>query len=98
MDPQILLTRQIFYVFDNYQNRQIRKVYGNDKAASVTPGETFNLPYGSVLVFESWTVKEDPSGEPLLDEAGRFIPNTLTTIFVMRKEQGFGVDYKELRN
>ena len=30
-------TFKLLYVFDNYQNRQIRKVYGNDVAASVTP-------------------------------------------------------------
>jgi len=33
---------------------------------------------------------EDASGEPMLDADGRFIPNNLTTIFVMRKEKGFG--------
>jgi Cytochrome P460 len=88
----------LFYTFDNYQNRQIRKVYGNAIAASVTPGRVFNFPYGSIILFESYTVKEDASGEPLLDENGRFVPNVLNTIFVMRKERGFGADYKELRN
>jgi plastocyanin len=91
-------TFKLFYVFDNYQNRQIRKVYGNDVAASVTPGQVFNFPYGSVILFESYTVRQDSSGEPILDENGRFIPVELTTIFVMRKERGFGEDYKELRN
>src|SRR5205814_1508687 len=43
-------------------------------------------------------VMEDAAGEPLLDKDGRFVPNALTTIFVMRKERGFGADYKELRN
>jgi plastocyanin len=88
----------LFYTFDNYQNRQIRKVYGNAIAASVKPGTVFNFPYGSIILFEGYSVKEDASGEPLLDENGRFIPNVLTTIFVMRKERGFGADYKELRN
>jgi hypothetical protein len=87
-----------FYTFDNYQNRQIRKVFGNHIAASVNPGEVFNFPYGSIILFESYTVREDAAGEPLLDSDGRFVPNTLTTIFVMRKERGFGADYKELRN
>jgi plastocyanin len=91
-------TFKLLYVFDNYQNRQIRKVYGNDVAASVTPGQVFNFPYGSVILFESYTVRQDSSGEPVLDENGRFIPVDLTTIFVMRKERGFGSDYKELRN
>jgi plastocyanin len=91
-------TFTLFYTFDNYQNRQIRKVYGNSTAASVTPDTTFNFPYGSVILFESYTVQEDARGEPVLDINGRFIPVNLTTIFVMRKEQGFGADYKELRN
>src|SRR5438876_2600450 len=91
-------TYKLLYTFDNYQNRQIRKVYGNDVAASVTPGQVFNFPYGSIILFESYTVRQDASGEPVLDADGRFIPNALTTIFVMRKERGFGEDYKEIRN
>ncbi|PYS52096.1 MAG: hypothetical protein DMG13_17175 [Acidobacteria bacterium] len=91
-------TYKLLYVFDNYQNRQIRKVYGNDVAASVSPSQVFNFPYGSIILFESYTVRQDSSGEPVLDENGRFIPVDLTTIFVMRKEKGFGEDYKEIRN
>jgi hypothetical protein len=91
-------TYRLLYTFDNYQNRQIRAVYGNPIAASVTPGQVFNFPYGSIILFESYTVQEDGAGEPLRDGNGRFIPNALTTIFVMRKEKGFGADYKELRN
>jgi hypothetical protein len=86
------------YTFDNYQNRQIRKVYANYIAASVSPGHVFNFPYGSIILFESYSVQEDAAGEPLLDSKGRFVPNALTTIFVMRKERGFGAEYKELRN
>ncbi|PYS39153.1 MAG: hypothetical protein DMG14_15015, partial [Acidobacteria bacterium] len=52
----------------------------------------------SIILFESYTVQEDSAGEPVLDPNGRFIPANLTTIFVMRKEKGFGEDYKELRN
>ena len=91
-------TFKLFYVFDNYQNRQIRAVYGNSIAASVTPAQVFNFPYGSILLFESYTVVQDAAGEPVLDANGRFIPNVLNTLFVMRKERGFGVDYRELRN
>jgi hypothetical protein len=91
-------TYTLLYTFDNYQNRQIRKVYANPVAASVNPGEVFNFPYGSIILFESYSVQEDAAGEPLLDRNGRFVPNALTTLFVMRKERGFGADYKELRN
>src|SRR5260370_40707342 len=52
-------TFHLFYVFDNYQNRQVRKVHGNDLAASVTPGRVFNFPYGSIGLFEGSSVQED---------------------------------------
>jgi plastocyanin len=96
--PNYQTTYKLLYTFDNYQNRQIRVVYGNDKAASVSPGSVFNFPYGSIVLFESWSVQEDDNGEPLLDPDGRFIKNAMTTIFMMRKEMGFGAEYKELRN
>jgi hypothetical protein len=91
-------TYKLLYIFDNYQNRQIRAVYGNSIAASVDPAQPFNFPYGSVILFESYSVQEDANGEPLLDKNGRYIPNVLNTIFVMRKDRGFGADYRELRN
>src|SRR5207253_7052712 len=86
------------YTFDNFQNRQIRVVWGNAVAASVNAGTPWNFPYGSIILFESYTVQQDAGGEPVLDADGRFIPANFTTVFVMRKEKGFGADYKELRN
>src|SRR5437763_3295831 len=53
-----------FYTFDNYQNRQIRDVWGNSAAASVPAGNTFNFPYGSIILFESYSVQQDANGEP----------------------------------
>jgi hypothetical protein len=73
-------------------------VWANSTAASVRPNIVYNFPYGSIILFESYTVQEDANGEPMLDANGRFIPNQLTTLFVMRKEQGFGVDYGLIRN
>src|SRR5213594_719463 len=60
-------TYKLLYVFDNSQNRQIRRVYGNSVAAAVSPGEVFNFPYGSVILFESYSVQLDGAGEPILD-------------------------------
>lgn len=85
-----------FYVFDRLDNRQIRYVCANDVAASVKPGDPF--PYGSILVFESWRAKQDPGGALVKDTSGHLIRETLTTVFVMRKEKGFGEDYQGLRN
>jgi hypothetical protein len=85
------------YTFDNFQNRQIRVVWANPIAASVRPSNVYNFPYGSIILFESYSVQEDANGEPMLDGNGRFMQNKLTTLFVMRKEQGFGVDYGLIR-
>src|SRR5260370_11105105 len=98
LSPNYQNTYKLFYVFDNFHNRQIGVVYGNSTAASVAPGNGFNFPYGSIILFESWSVQEDANGEPLLDANGRFIKNALTTVFMMRKEIGFGSEYKEIRN
>jgi plastocyanin len=87
------------YTFDNYQNRQIRVVWANPIAASVTPDTVNNFPYGSIIVMETYGVMEDANGDPLLDASGRFTPNgNPPTVFVQRKEQGFGVDYGLIRN
>jgi len=49
-------------------------------------------------VFEDYPAVLDAAGEPQLDENGRFVRGPLRQIFVMRKEPGFGEDYKHLRN
>ncbi|HLJ14644.1 MAG TPA: cytochrome P460 family protein [Bryobacteraceae bacterium] len=88
------------YTFDNYQNRQIRVVWANPTAASVTPDTVHKFPFGSIIVMETYAVQEDANGEPVLDGKGRFIPaqNAVPTVFVQRKEKGFGVDYGVIRN
>lgn len=86
---------KLLYVFDHFQNRQIRVAYGNDVAAAATPGQPF--PYGSILVGEFYPALRDSQGEPVLDENGRFVPGGAPTVFVMRKERGFGVAYGPFR-
>jgi plastocyanin len=88
------------YTFDNFQNRQIRVIWANLIAASVTPDTVNNFPYGSIIVMETYSVVEDSNGEPVLDANGRFqpAPGVQPTVFVMRKEQGFGADYGLIRN
>jgi len=87
------------YAFDNAQNRQIRVVWANPIAASVTPDTVHKFPFGSIIVMETYGVMEDASGEPILDANGRFIPSgAAPTIFVQRKERGFGGDYGLIRN
>lgn len=85
-----------FYVFDRLDTNQIRFICANDTAASLKKGQPF--PYGSILVFESWRAKQDASGKVIKDANGHLIRESLSTIFVMRKEQGFGAEYQRLRN
>jgi plastocyanin len=87
------------YTFDNFQNRQIRVVWANPIAATITPNTVHKFPFGSIIVMETYGVMEDANGEPILDAKGRFMPNSNPpTIFVQRKERGFGVDYGLIRN
>ena len=86
----------LLYTVDRPDSGQIRVIYGNDKAASVEPGKTF--PYGSVVLFEGWRSKRDSLNNVLLDSNGRFMKDTLTTVFVARKEVGFGTEYQQNRN
>jgi hemoglobin len=86
---------KLMYIYDRQDNRQVRVVCGNDTAASVKQGEPF--PYGSILVMETWRAKLDAEGKVMKDPDGRFIRESLSGIFVMRKEQGFGEAYQDLR-
>jgi plastocyanin len=83
---------QTFFVMDRPDNKQVRVIYANDPAASVTPGAAF--PYGSILVMETYRAVQDDAGDPILDDAGRYQRGDLTGIFVMRKEPGFGAAYE----
>src|SRR5215469_3931869 len=47
------------YTFDNYQNRQIRVVWANSIATTVTPNTVHKFPFGSVIVMETYGVTED---------------------------------------
>ena len=89
---------KVMYLFDRPDNKSVRTIYANE------PGLTIDnlgqYPYGSILVMETWRSLQDAAGIPILDEMGRFQkdPAAAPTIFVMRKEKGFGSDYKQNRN
>lgn len=90
---------QRLYTFDRPDTRAVRTIYGNDQAASVK-ADTMNYPYGSVLVMESWRAFQDSQNVPILDANGRFQkdPAAVPTLFVMKKERGFGEAYGPNRN
>jgi plastocyanin len=84
-----------WFVYDRPDTRQVRTIYANDAANTVTADTQFNYPYGSVLVMETHNALRDPQGVPILDTNGRYQkdPAANPTIFVMRKERGFGEAY-----
>jgi plastocyanin len=84
-------TYQTFFVMDRPDNKQVRVIYANDRAAAAHPGD---FPYGSILVMETWRAVEDDAGDVVLDEDGRYQRDSLTGVFVMRKEPGFGAAYE----
>jgi len=86
----------LYFSMDRPDVRQVRDIYANQVAASARPGEAY--PYGSVFVMETWSTKKDDAGNVLLDEHGRYVKDQLTTVFVQRKEPGFGVEYEALRS
>ncbi len=43
---------------------------------------------------ETWRAKEDDQGNVILDDNGRYQRDSLTGVFVMRKEPGFGAAYE----
>src|SRR5687768_10825509 len=65
---------------DRPDNGQIRAIWVNQAAVRTPWWEPY--PYGSVILFESWTSKRDADNNLVLDENGRLIPDTLGTIFV----------------
>lgn len=83
------------FTFDRPDAGQIRVVYGNKSASLVKPGEPF--PYGSVLVMETYRSRRDAAGNLVRDASGRFEPDALNAIFVMRKDRGFGAEYRQNR-
>jgi len=83
------------YAYDRRDAKSVSYICLNDVAAQVKQGQPF--PFGSVIVFESWRPKEDAQGSLVYDANGHMIRESLNAIFVMRKEQGFGEAYANLR-
>ena len=90
----------LLYVLDRPDTKRILVTYGNDAAMSVRFGQQGNYPYGSIIAQETWRAILDALGEAVLDADGRFQrdPAFPPTVNVMRKEKGFGEEYKQLRN
>lgn len=86
---------KLMYIFDRPDNKSLRVICGNEAAASWQPGQPF--AEGSIMTMDVYRTLQ-VNGKPVLDSNGHYIRTQLNGIFVMRKEPGFGVDYKEFRN
>jgi plastocyanin len=91
---------QVLYVYDRPDNKSVRTIYANSPVFTVDTSTQNNYPYGSILVMETWRSLQDAQGVPILDAKGRYQkdPAATPTLFVMRKERGFGTDYGPNRN
>ncbi len=87
----------LFYVFERMDNKQVRVICGNEAATQVIQDDKSGFPYGSILVMETWRAAVDGSGALVRDESGHLVRATLSGVFVMRKEPGFGEAYEGLR-
>src|SRR5215469_7177379 len=93
-------TLKVLYVYDRPDNKSVRTIYANAPVFTVTSATQNNFPYGSIIVMQTWRALQDAQGVPILDASSRFQkdPSATPTVFVMRKEKGFGVDYGPNRN
>ena len=91
---------KILYVYDRPDNKSVRTIYASDQVFTVDTSTQNDYPYGSYIVMETWRSLQDAQGVPILDPNGRFQkdPAASPTLFAMRKEKGFGVDYGPNRN
>jgi plastocyanin len=91
---------KLLYRFDRPDNKSVRTIYGNAAAAAATFATQADYPYGSIIVMETWRSLQDSNGNPILDANGRFQkdPAATPTVFAMKKDHGFGVDYGPNRN
>jgi hypothetical protein len=79
------------------KRQRVGTVYANDRAASVTKLGELPYPHGSIFVVEWRRALIGEAGTPLRDAAGNVRSGEITQIDVMRREAGFGTDYKEVR-
>jgi hypothetical protein len=87
---------KLLFVFDRPDRKLVRAIYGNDIAAQHKAGEPF--AYGSILLMISYTAKLDDAGQPVLDDQGHFIREKPITYHMMRKEEGYGKAYGDIRS
>ncbi len=84
---------------DKPDRKIIRHIYVNPEALSEARAGA-PAPHGTMLIMADTRARVDAAGQPLLDSAGRFIPEPgWIALAAQRKEAGWGEGYgPELRN
>ncbi len=85
----------LYTTVDKVDNMQVRRMFANDVALNSPAG---TLDFGSVVVMEIWSAMLDGSGQPVLDDQGRFIADELNVVALMEKQEGFGNYTPETKN
>ena len=87
-----------YAVINRTEKKQVVYTYANKAAVdSATVGQP--LSAGSVLAMEVYKAKLDKKGKPITDDKGFYIKDSMASIVVMEKRDGWGDAYpEELRN
>ena len=85
---------------DRADNKQVRHLYANSKAAIDAAKKGQPLPDGAVLTMVQYAAELDASGNPVKGPDGRFIKtDKIVGYTVMEKRPGWGTDVpEEIRN
>jgi hypothetical protein len=94
--PNYQTTFKKLYTLDNNQNRQIRVIWANDTGAPST-ARSPEL-HGSVLIFEDYAPQLTTPAIRCWTRTADLFPLNLRTVFVMKKDHGFGTEYGPIRN
>jgi plastocyanin len=82
---------KLLFIFNRPDRKLLRIVCGNEIASQRQQGEVFD--YGSVLLMITYNAQLDENRQPVLDENGFFIGESLISLHVQRKERGYGEAY-----
>lgn len=81
---------------DRVPTHDVHVAYINAAGAEAREGQPF--PYDTIIVLEIYPATLTATGQIARDASGHFLRGDLATIFVMRKEPGFGAKYGSYRS
>jgi plastocyanin len=82
---------KLLFIFNRPDRRLLRIICGNEIASQRQAGEMFD--YGSVLLMITYSAQLDENRQPILDDNGYYIGESLVGLNVQRKAPSFGEAY-----